>query len=73
MMSEEARSIEEQSSRGSALLVAMRDTPGLKLNSKLPFATSEVEMLNQLCPVLEIRRHPTNCFPGRDHEAYRIM
>jgi tetratricopeptide (TPR) repeat protein/CHAT domain-containing protein len=38
-----------------ALLVAMRDTPGLAGNSVLSFATKEVEMLTDLCPSLQLR------------------
>jgi methyl coenzyme M reductase subunit C-like uncharacterized protein (methanogenesis marker protein 7) len=38
-----------------ALLVAMHQTPGLSLNGILPFAASEVEMLNNLCPSLQLQ------------------
>ncbi|KAK4031956.1 CHAT domain-containing protein [Parachaetomium inaequale] len=45
-------SIESKSNR--ALLVAMRQTPGLTKNGILPFAWDEVEMLNRLCPSLGV-------------------
>ncbi|KAM0415700.1 hypothetical protein ACHAPT_013340 [Fusarium lateritium] len=38
-----------------ALLVAMRETPGLAMNGTLPFAAAEVEMLNSLCPSLKLK------------------
>ncbi|KAH8796745.1 CHAT domain-containing protein [Hyaloscypha finlandica] len=38
-----------------ALLVAMHKTPGLSTNGILPFAAAEVEMLNDLCPSLQLR------------------
>ena len=38
-----------------ALLVAMRETPGLSVNSVLPFATDEVAMLNDLCPSMQLK------------------
>ncbi|KAL8367940.1 hypothetical protein RB599_003723 [Gaeumannomyces hyphopodioides] len=38
-----------------ALLVAMRETPGLLGNKILPFAADEVEMLKKLCPSLQLR------------------
>ncbi|KAL8295079.1 hypothetical protein RB600_000852 [Gaeumannomyces tritici] len=38
-----------------ALLVAMRETPSLSVNSILPFAANEVEMLKNLCPSLQLR------------------
>ncbi|KAL8296254.1 hypothetical protein RB600_001640 [Gaeumannomyces tritici] len=38
-----------------ALLVAMRETPNLSVNSILPFAANEVEMLKNLCPSLQLR------------------
>jgi tetratricopeptide (TPR) repeat protein len=37
-----------------ALLVAMRETPGLSFNSVLPFAEDEVAMLKQLCLSLQL-------------------
>ncbi|KAK4171655.1 CHAT domain-containing protein [Triangularia setosa] len=40
---------------GNALLVAMRETPGLSANGILPFAASEVEMLKDLCPSLKLQ------------------
>ncbi|KAF4420580.1 TPR domain-containing [Fusarium acutatum] len=39
-------------SSGSAVLVAMEDTPG---SSPLPFAGDEVEMLQKQCPLLHLR------------------
>ncbi|PQE12949.1 TPR domain-containing protein [Rutstroemia sp. NJR-2017a BBW] len=38
-----------------ALLVAMHKTPGLPTNGILPYAAAEVEMLNNLCPSLQLR------------------
>ena len=38
-----------------ALLVAMRETPGITMNRILPFAADEVEMLKDLCPSLELK------------------
>ncbi|RYP19460.1 hypothetical protein DL767_009641 [Monosporascus sp. MG133] len=38
-----------------ALLVAMRDTPGLIRNKILPFAAAEVGMLSSLCPSLQLQ------------------
>jgi hypothetical protein len=38
-----------------ALLVAMRETPGLPTNRILPYAAAEVKMLNDLCPSLQLR------------------
>jgi tetratricopeptide (TPR) repeat protein len=38
-----------------ALLVAMRETPGLSINSILPFAEDEVEMLKGLCLSLQLK------------------
>ena len=38
-----------------ALLVAMRETPGLTMDGILPFAADEVKMLNDLCPSLQLR------------------
>jgi hypothetical protein len=38
-----------------ALLVAMHQTPGLSANGILPFGAAEVEMLNDLCPSLQLR------------------
>jgi hypothetical protein len=38
-----------------ALLVAMRETPGLPGNAVLPFATDEVAMLSDLCPSLQLK------------------
>jgi hypothetical protein len=38
-----------------ALLVAMHKTPGLSTNGILPYAAAEVEMLNNLCPSLQLR------------------
>ena len=43
-----------QPTLNSALLVAMRQTPGLHGNGVLPFASEEVEMLNRLCPSLGV-------------------
>lgn len=37
-----------------ALLVAMRETPGLTANGTLPFAAAEVGILNDLCRSLEL-------------------
>jgi CHAT domain-containing protein len=37
-----------------ALLVVMRETPGLSFNSVLPFAEDEVAMLKQLCLSLQL-------------------
>ncbi|RYP84314.1 hypothetical protein DL770_005218 [Monosporascus sp. CRB-9-2] len=42
-------------SSGHALLVAMRETPGLFTNQILPFAGEEVEMLNNLCLSLKLK------------------
>ncbi|KAK5651862.1 hypothetical protein OQA88_11631 [Cercophora sp. LCS_1] len=42
-------------SSGDALLVAMRETPGLPENKVLPFAADEVAMLKTLCPSLQLR------------------
>ena len=45
-----------------ALLVAMHKTPGLSMDGILPFTTAEVEMLNHLCPSLQLRPViPTLC------------
>lgn len=41
------------SPHGSALMVSMQDTPGLASGS-LPFAKHEVDMLNDLCPQLQL-------------------
>ncbi|KAI1085982.1 CHAT domain-containing protein [Rostrohypoxylon terebratum] len=38
----------------SALLVAMRETPNLTTNSFLPSAAKEVDMLEKLCPLLQL-------------------
>ena len=38
-----------------ALLVAMRETPGLPMNQSLPYAADEVEMLEDLCPLLQLK------------------
>ena len=38
-----------------ALLVAMRETPGLSTNQLLPFAAAEVKMLHDLCPSLQLK------------------
>ncbi|KAI1504695.1 CHAT domain-containing protein [Biscogniauxia marginata] len=38
-----------------ALLIAMRETPGLLANRILPSAADEVEMLSELCPELQLR------------------
>jgi tetratricopeptide (TPR) repeat protein len=38
-----------------ALLVAMRETPGLSINPILPFAEGEVEMLKGLCLSLQLK------------------
>ncbi|KAE8447330.1 hypothetical protein EG329_010888 [Mollisiaceae sp. DMI_Dod_QoI] len=38
-----------------ALLVAMHKTPGLSTNGNLPFAATEVKMLNNLCPSLQLQ------------------
>lgn len=38
-----------------ALLVAMEETPGLLSNSSLAFATEEVDMLDDLCPSLQLK------------------
>ncbi|KAL8366614.1 hypothetical protein RB595_010463 [Gaeumannomyces hyphopodioides] len=39
---------------GHALLVAMRQTPGLATNGILPYAADEVKRLNDLCPSLHL-------------------
>ncbi|RYP29513.1 hypothetical protein DL767_006703 [Monosporascus sp. MG133] len=45
-----------------ALLVAMRETPGLAANRILPFTAAEVEMLNNICPSLQLKPIiPTPC------------
>jgi tetratricopeptide (TPR) repeat protein len=38
-----------------ALLVAMRETPGLSADSNLPFAAKEVAMLSHLCPSPQLK------------------
>jgi CHAT domain-containing protein len=38
-----------------ALLIAMRETPGLSENSVLPFAADEVAMLNDVCSSLQLK------------------
>lgn len=38
-----------------ALLVAMRETPGLSPSQVLPYAEIEVDMLNDLCPSLRLK------------------
>ncbi|RYP43130.1 hypothetical protein DL770_011836 [Monosporascus sp. CRB-9-2] len=38
-----------------ALLVAMRDTPGMSTNGVLPYAADEVKMLEHLCPSLQLK------------------
>ncbi|KAF2195566.1 hypothetical protein K469DRAFT_758098 [Zopfia rhizophila CBS 207.26] len=38
-----------------ALLVAIQETPGLSRRSDLPFATIEVEMLANLCTLLDLK------------------
>jgi len=38
-----------------ALLVAMQETPSLPSGSALPFATKEVEMLADFCPLLQLK------------------
>ncbi|KAK0729584.1 CHAT domain-containing protein [Lasiosphaeris hirsuta] len=42
-------------SSDNALLVAMRETPDMSANRILPFAIEEVEMLEKLCPSLQLR------------------
>lgn len=37
------------------LLVAMHETPGLSANQILPYAEEEVDMLNDLCPSLQLK------------------
>jgi tetratricopeptide (TPR) repeat protein len=39
----------------NALLIAMRETPGLSANQILPFAVDEVNMLSDLCPALQLK------------------
>ncbi|KAK3984180.1 CHAT domain-containing protein [Cladorrhinum sp. PSN332] len=39
----------------NALLVAMRETPGLLANRILPFAAEEVHMVEKFCPSLQLR------------------
>ncbi|KAI1662037.1 CHAT domain-containing protein [Daldinia decipiens] len=41
-------------SSNHALLVAMKQTPGLTTNGFLPFATRETDMLSNLCPSLQL-------------------
>ena len=47
-----------------ALLVAMRETPGLSTNGILPFVDSEVEMFHNLCPSLQLK--PITPTPRKD-------
>ncbi|CAI7647776.1 unnamed protein product [Penicillium manginii] len=40
---------------GHALLVAMNKTPGLSTSQVLPYAEKEVDVLNDLCPLLRLK------------------
>ncbi|KAI8649679.1 TPR domain-containing protein [Fusarium keratoplasticum] len=50
-----------------ALLVAMRETPGLNTNGTLPFAAAEVEMLHGLCPSLKLKPITPTLRHGQSH------
>ncbi|KAI0384134.1 CHAT domain-containing protein [Hypomontagnella monticulosa] len=48
------RSNGEEPEPDSALLVAMRDTPGSPAPASLPYANQEVNMMSELCPSLQL-------------------
>ncbi|EGE00902.1 hypothetical protein TESG_08196 [Trichophyton tonsurans CBS 112818] len=48
----------------NAVLVAMRETPGLSVNRTLPFAADEVDMLNAICPSMGLK--PITPSPRKD-------